>query len=277
MSFGCGLLVSPLDGVRPVSVPVRGLSPFDRPRGSYVPRFILPCDSSPSEFLRAQFPLGSFRPRAVLPGSLPSSRHHRRRPLVSSGTNHSLSFRPQAFTASRRFAPRTCLRACFIPLPRPGFVLFKGFSPRASHPSSSEGACPRAVVSSSLHASASTFAETNALPRAMPLGFEAFIWARPRSTSSVIHLTRSRSPLQFPLLQVPFLSRRRPRFTRSLPLMMLRDVGLHALRFALRLPGPRCVSPFDLRNCFATALRQPRLTITLARPPTASSHREPLG
>jgi hypothetical protein len=42
------------------------------------------------------------------------------------------TFRPQAFAASRRFAPRTRLRACFIPLPRPGFSLFRGFSPRAA-------------------------------------------------------------------------------------------------------------------------------------------------
>jgi len=30
-------------------------------------------------------------------------------------------FRPQRFTRSRRFAPRSTLQACFIPLPRPGF------------------------------------------------------------------------------------------------------------------------------------------------------------
>jgi len=53
------------------------------------------------------------------------------------------------------------------------------------------------------HAPVSTFAETNALPRAMLLGFEASICARPRSTSPVIHLARARSPLQFRLLQVP--------------------------------------------------------------------------
>jgi len=52
-------------------------------------------------------------------------------------------------------------------------------------------------------AAPSTFAEVTALPRAMPLGFEAFLRTRPRSTSPVIHLARSRSLPQFRLLQVP--------------------------------------------------------------------------
>jgi hypothetical protein len=51
--------------------------------------------------------------------------------------------------------------------------------------------------------SPSTRAEVDALPRAMPLGFEAFVRAKPRSASPVIHLARSRSLLQFRLLQVP--------------------------------------------------------------------------
>jgi hypothetical protein len=42
------------------------------------------------------------------------------------------TFRPQAFASSRRFTPHTRLRACFIPLPRPGFSLSRGFSPRAA-------------------------------------------------------------------------------------------------------------------------------------------------
>jgi len=74
-------------------------------------------------------------------------------------------------------------------------------SPR-SHPSSSEGACPLAVVSPSLCTLAPTFAEARAFPRAVSPGFEALIYARPRFTSPAIHLARNRSPLQFRLLQV---------------------------------------------------------------------------
>jgi hypothetical protein len=61
------------------------------------------------------------------------------------------------------------------------------------------------------HSPALAFASTDRLPRAVPLGFEASIRARPRSASPVIHLARSRSPLQFILLQVPLFSRRRLR------------------------------------------------------------------
>jgi hypothetical protein len=42
--------------------------------------------------------------------------------------------RPQVFATSRRFAPLSRSRACFIPLPRPGFRSFKGFSLRAATP-----------------------------------------------------------------------------------------------------------------------------------------------
>jgi len=153
------------------------------------------------------------------------------------------TFRPQAFAASRRLAPRTCLRACFIPQPRPGFDLFRGFSPARSHPSSSEGACPLAVVSSSLHAPASTFAETNALPRAMPLGFEAFICARPRSASPVIHLARARSPPQFRLLQVSCRSRRRHRFPRPPSARAVRDARSVRAPSVLRRSGLEKIPP----------------------------------
>jgi len=39
------------------------------------------------------------------------------------------SFRPRAFSAPRRFSPPPTSRACFIPLPRPGFVIRPGDSP----------------------------------------------------------------------------------------------------------------------------------------------------
>jgi hypothetical protein len=42
-------------------------------------------------------------------------------------------FRPQVFATSRRLAPLPVLRACCIPLPRPGFP-FRGFSRSAAVP-----------------------------------------------------------------------------------------------------------------------------------------------
>lgn len=59
--------------------------------------------------------------------------------------------RPQAFSASRRFAPRLSSWVCFIPQPRLGFAPVQGLLPLHSHPSSSEGACPHAVWPSFAH------------------------------------------------------------------------------------------------------------------------------
>ena len=42
------------------------------------------------------------------------------------GFQTTAAVRPQVFATSRRFAPRNALRACFIPLARPGFP-FRGF------------------------------------------------------------------------------------------------------------------------------------------------------
>jgi hypothetical protein len=65
-------------------------------------------------------------------------------------------------------------------------------------------------------ARASAFAASRSRPRAMLLGFEAFIHARPRSSSPVIHLARGRSPHRiFMLLQVLALSTPEPARTAS--------------------------------------------------------------
>lgn len=55
----------------------------------------------------------------------PSTSRVRRR----DGFHATAAVRPQVFATSRRFAPRYALRACFIPLARPGFSL-QGLSPR---------------------------------------------------------------------------------------------------------------------------------------------------
>jgi hypothetical protein len=54
--------------------------------------------------------------------------HHR------GSTPSPASFRPQGFAPSRRLAPPPVLRACCIPLPRPGFLPFRGFSRFAAVP-----------------------------------------------------------------------------------------------------------------------------------------------
>lgn len=60
----------------------------------------------------------------------------------------SATVRPQAFSASRRFAPRSGSWACFIPPPRSGFVPVQGLLPLHSLPPSSGGACPLVVRTS---------------------------------------------------------------------------------------------------------------------------------
>jgi len=54
------------------------------------------------------------------------------------------SFRPQAFSASRRFAPPVASRACFIPQPRPGFDR-PGVSPFAQRSALFGWICPLVV------------------------------------------------------------------------------------------------------------------------------------
>jgi hypothetical protein len=99
----------------------------------------------PGSFVRASSPLRSSfasppgRPsseRPLLPGFRPSSRRHRRHlrpfgPLAGCGSSQPpASCRPQVFSTSRRFAPSSVARACFIPQPRPGFASCRpGVSP----------------------------------------------------------------------------------------------------------------------------------------------------
>jgi len=105
--------------------------------------------SSPSEFLRR-----SLRPLlsevAVLPG-VPSL--FATSPKVSThaeASRASATFRPQAFTASRRLAPPSATRACFIPQPRPGFLFRPGVSPNPQPSRLVTGHCLHAVVDRTL-------------------------------------------------------------------------------------------------------------------------------
>jgi len=63
------------------------------------------------------------------------------------GFQTTAAVRPQVFTTSRRFAPRYTLRACFIPLARPGFSL-QGLSLAGSRHGSSPRSCLHAVTAS---------------------------------------------------------------------------------------------------------------------------------
>ena len=63
--------------------------------------------------------------------------------LTSHGrTQPPASFRPQVFSTSRRFAPPSDSRACFIPQPRPGFSIRPGVSPVAQRSSTRRRALP---------------------------------------------------------------------------------------------------------------------------------------
>jgi hypothetical protein len=57
-------------------------------------------------------------------------------PHPGCGHPRSAAFRPRRFARPRRFPPPPALRACFIPLPRPGFSL-QGVSPAHGRTSSS--------------------------------------------------------------------------------------------------------------------------------------------
>jgi len=84
-------------------------------------------DSDPPEPLRVRAPSLGFTSQ--------SRRQHRESTCGELPTALPM-FRPQRFSRSRRFAPLAALRACFIPLPRPGFTL-QGLSPQPSHRDSS--------------------------------------------------------------------------------------------------------------------------------------------
>jgi hypothetical protein len=84
------------------------------------------------------------------------------------------TFRPQAFAASRRLAPPSATRACFIPQPRPGFLLRPGVSPDPQPSRLVTGRCLHAFVD---HPLAGKPAATRDR-----LGFEALLCESMRSS-----------------------------------------------------------------------------------------------
>lgn len=85
-------------------------------------RFILSCPISSSEFLQLRSrSSGLSTSEPCLPKFQPSLRRPRKHPLFVK-VPPLTTVRPQVFSTSRRFAPLPALRACFIPLPHPGFI-----------------------------------------------------------------------------------------------------------------------------------------------------------
>jgi len=120
--------------VRPVSMPPVRFS--TRPSTEAVmPRLQVPHEGASTEFLRVP-PARSFRRAPAYQEFPPSSRHHRCASTYRRGSQASAKFRPQAFSASRRFAPRLDSAGLFHPaatsrVDDPS----RGFSPRAVPPS----------------------------------------------------------------------------------------------------------------------------------------------
>jgi len=75
-----------------------------------------------------------------LPRFRPSSRLHPTASTHREASHRLTSFRPQAFSASRRLPPRSGLQAYFIPLPRPGLAC-SGSSPLAQPSSLIDPSC----------------------------------------------------------------------------------------------------------------------------------------
>jgi hypothetical protein len=203
-------------------------------------------------------PALSFRTDLDLPGSFSRFATSHRRSHITREVSQSPLRSALRFSQPLGGLLRTCARG---PIPSrchvPG-----SFCSRASHPAQPPFLLGRSLPPCRCCAVASrapsAFAENTALPRATPLGFEAFIHARPRSASPVIHLARSRSLPQFSPLRV------------SSP-----GVGPNLLRTSahdVREPDlhVRAHRPFTLAHERAT--RTPALTS--ARSPPAYRHRE---
>jgi len=140
--------------------------------------------------------------QSVLPGFLPSSRRHKGVHFCK-GVPAPATFRPQVFATSRRLPPPFAVRACFIPLPRPGF--------------SRSGVCPRFAGAAARRrdltpvplelARSPVFVRsflTGHFPTATfkPVDFEALLRDPVRIVSWLFKPAPDRSPLRFLLLQV---------------------------------------------------------------------------
>jgi hypothetical protein len=185
---------SPVDWPRPIGFAARG-APRLFPCGvgpessrSFAGRVTAWLDPPSScRLFRAPSPPNAARAlssRAACLGSWPSSRHHRGASTVSSGSQPRAPFRPQAITASRRFAPRSGSEACCILEPRSGHMPAQGvLSPRSTSDSSPFD-CPHAVSARAL-----ARISRPALPGSSRLDFEALLRVEQRSYRLGVSLT----------------------------------------------------------------------------------------
>jgi hypothetical protein len=119
---------------------------------------------------------------------MPSSRLHPRAATFRERSQPLTSVRPRAFSAPRRFPPRSGLQAYSIPLPRPGSRSFRGFSRRAATLARREEPAPLPLAHEPL-------TRLRRLPSFMRLDFEAFIRTRPRSLPRTLFTRASVAPL----------------------------------------------------------------------------------
>lgn len=185
-------------GISTGSVSSSGGDHHDRPStGALRSSFTLPGRLSSSEFLRRVS-----RSRSANPNPKTRIRFSRTLPTrVSSlfaappgaSTNREASqfpatFRPQAFSASRRVPPRTAFRACFIPKPHPGFAC-PGPFPRAWPATPRRKAIPPCRWLAAPH-------RPKAVAGSTRLDFEALNHAKVRHHRLSVTRSGSRCPLQ---------------------------------------------------------------------------------
>jgi len=202
--------------------------PFSRHRGLSLPTvphsvrhgFIRSALVSSSKFLRH-----SSRPllvRAASPARVPAlfatspmvSTSPLGAPLARRGASQfPATFRPQAFSASRRLAPPSATRACSIPWPRPGFfVAVQGFLPIRSATRLIDGCGPPAVGSRGLIG--------DPIATRARLDFEASFHGPERASNARVSRALRRSPLRLPSSFGYRLPHRRPA-SAGLPLLAL--------------------------------------------------------
>jgi len=176
---------------QPVSMPWWPCPMLPSP-GRATSRFILPWRSPPQSSF-AHFSRSYLSMRALAyPGFRPSSRHHRGAFTGCEGCHALTTFRPQAFSASRRFAPLSGFASLFHPAATSRVVAVQGVLSSRSCPSSSKALAPLLLSSLVLE----SFPKKQ-LSRRSRLSSEAFIHARPRSLRFGVSLPVSRSPLRF--------------------------------------------------------------------------------